>query len=136
MPSKNEPHNNQSPIMVAIADDHEMVRMSLRIFLQMYSDIEVIGEATNGAEALALCTQLNPDIILMDYVMPEMDGVEAANLLREQCPNVQVILLTATVSTDLAPMAYDAGVACLLKKDPSFELHDAIQNVYEHGSCH
>ena len=136
MSSKTAPHANQSPIMVAIADDHEMVRMSLRMYLQMYSDIEVVGEATSGAEALVLCTELHPDVILMDYLMPGMDGVETASLLREQCPDVQVILLTATVSTGLAPQAYDAGVACLLKKDTSFELHDAIQNVYEHGSCH
>jgi DNA-binding NarL/FixJ family response regulator len=123
-------------ILVAIVDDHEMVRMSLTMFLQLYEEIEIIGEASNGAEAIELCARTMPDIVLMDYLMPVMNGVEAARLLCEQYPNIRVMLLTATVEDNLIEQAYAAGVACFASKATSLELYNLIHLVYERGHCH
>src|SRR3989304_9112729 len=82
-------------IKVAIADDHSLVRQGLRRYLDMAEGIEVVGEASNGKELLDLVAAENPDIALVDIRMPEMDGLEAARLMRDQHPKVGVIMLTA-----------------------------------------
>src|ERR1044071_3333841 len=106
----------QSRILVAIVDDHEMVRMSLAMFLQLHEDIEIIGVAENGAEYLELCANMLPDIVLMDYLMPGLNGLGVTRQLLERYPEIRVILLTATVEDDLAEQAYAAGAICFASK--------------------
>ena len=126
---------SSEPIHVLIVDDHEMVRLSLSILLQTYDDIVVDGEAATASEAVTLCAEKQPDIILIDYLMPEMNGVEATRLLREKYPELRVIMMSATLNSSLEQEAYDAGAACFLKKDINFDLYQKIHRVYETGHC-
>jgi DNA-binding NarL/FixJ family response regulator len=82
-------------IRVVIADDHSMVRQGLKVFLSLDPELEVIGEAVNGKQAVELAHNLHPDVILMDLVMPVMSGVEATALIRQQLSDVEVIALTS-----------------------------------------
>ncbi|MEO8396762.1 MAG: response regulator transcription factor, partial [Chloroflexota bacterium] len=72
--------NPQTPIRIVIVDDHAMLRTGLAVFLKSYADLELVGEATNGKEALAVCAEKQPDVVLMDLMMPIMDGVTATHL--------------------------------------------------------
>ena len=104
-------------IRVLIVDDHYMVREGLKVFLSNTDDIDVVGEAADGAEAVELCPQLNPDVVLMDILMPEMDGAAATARIRAACPAVQVIALTSFVEEALVEQALDAGAISYLLKD-------------------
>ena len=116
------------PIRVLIADDHSMVRTGLATFLRTKADLELVGEARDGQEATRLCEQLQPDVILMDLVMPRMDGVTATRAIREQWPQVQVIALTSFKDKDLVQDALRAGAISYLLKDVSVdELAEAIR---------
>jgi DNA-binding NarL/FixJ family response regulator len=95
------PPNLDSPIRVMVVDDHTVVRGGLATFLLAYEDLILVGEASNGVEAVAVCGLCNPDVILMDLVMPEMDGATATRIIRENYPNVQVIALTSFKEDDL-----------------------------------
>ena len=83
------------PIRVMLVDDHTMVRRGLATFLMVYDDFKLVGEAENGANAIQLCAEVLPDVILMDMVMPEMEGASATRAIRQQFPQVQVIALTS-----------------------------------------
>ncbi|MED3661079.1 response regulator transcription factor [Ureibacillus sp. FSL K6-8385] len=104
-------------IRVLIADDHHVVRRGLQFFLKTQKDIEVVGEAKNGAEALRLVEQLQPDIVLMDLVMPEMDGIEATKKIKARWPEVQVLMLTSFSDKDHVLPAIEAGAAGYQLKD-------------------
>ena len=104
-------------IRVLIADDHAVVREGLRSFLGMLSDIEIVGEATNGEEALAEVRRVQPDVVLMDLVMPEVDGVEATRRITTDHPQVKVIVLTSFVDDEKISRAIRAGAASYLLKD-------------------
>jgi NarL family two-component system response regulator LiaR len=117
-----------SPIRVLIADDHSMVRAGLATFIKVKSDLDLVGEARNGQEALRLCEQSRPDVILMDLVMPKMDGVAATQVIREQWPQVQIIALTSFKDKDMVQGALRAGAISYLLKDVSVdELAEAIR---------
>ena len=119
-----EPH----PIRVMIVDDHDMVRKGLATFLKVKADLELVGEASNGQEALHVCEQAQPDVILMDLVMPQMNGVAATRAIRERCPQIQVIALTSFKEKDLVQGALEAGaIGYLLKNVSTDELADAIR---------
>ena len=105
------------PIKVMIVDDHLMARDGLKVFLSIHDDIEVIADTDSGQQALELCHQLQPDVILMDIVMPEMDGPTATALIMEQYPQVRVIALTTFVEGDLVQKALQAGAISYLLKD-------------------
>jgi NarL family two-component system response regulator LiaR len=100
-----------------IADDHEIVREGLRTFLSEEPDIEVLGEATNGAEAVTLAARLRPDVVLMDLVMPEMEGIEATRRLLEVSPSSQVLVLTSFSENHKVREAIQAGAIGYLLKD-------------------
>ena len=105
-----------------IADDHAIVRSSLRVVISTYEDIAVIGEAANGQEAVALCAQMHPDLVLMDLIMPIMDGVTATRLIRQSCPDTRVLVLTSGTEPDLIADALQAGAQGCLQKCISSEV--------------
>jgi two-component system, NarL family, response regulator LiaR len=108
-------------IRLLITDDHAVVRDSLRVVMSTYDDIEVIGEAANGQEAVELCEQIHPDLVLMDLVMPIMDGVTATKLIRQCCPETRVLVLTSGTDPDLITDALSAGAKGYLQKYVSSE---------------
>jgi NarL family two-component system response regulator LiaR len=114
-----------------IVDDHDMVRKGLATFLRVNPDLELIGEAKNGREALLLCEKGTPDVILMDLIMPELDGVTATHAIREKWPNVQVIALTSFQEEQLVQDALKAGAISYLLKNVSVDdLAEAIRCAY------
>lgn len=110
-----------TPIRVMLVDDHTMVRRGLATFLQVYDDLELVGEADDGAAAIQLCAQVQPNVVLMDMIMPEMDGVTATRTIRQQFPLVQVIALTSFKEETLVQSAIQAGAIGYLLKDISAE---------------
>lgn len=119
------------PIRVLLVDDHEMVRQGLATFLMVYDDLELAGEASNGSDALQVCEQVNPDVVLMDLIMPELDGVAATRAIRKQFPAVQVLALTSFKDEELVKNALQAGaIGYLLKDVTADELAEAIRAAY------
>jgi NarL family two-component system response regulator LiaR len=117
-----------SPIRVMIVDDHSMVRTGLATFLEVSDNLELVGEAINGQEALDLCERVRPDVILMDLVMPKMDGVTATRIIRERWPHVQVVALTSFQEKELVQDILKAGAISYLLKDVSIDdLTEAVQ---------
>lgn len=116
------------PIRVLIVDDHAMVRKGLGAFLRVAPDLELVGEAGSGAEALRACADYRPDVVLMDLVMPEMDGATATRHIREEHPDIQVIALTSFQEKELVQNAVQAGaISYLLKHVSAEELTEAIR---------
>ena len=119
-------------ITVLIVDDHAIVRQGLRTFLDLVEDIEVIGEAANGLEALEQARELQPDVVLLDLVMPELGGIEVLPKLRECCSDSQIIILTSFGEDDKVFPAIRAGAqGYLLKDTPPNEIADAIRDASE-----
>ncbi|TKD68806.1 response regulator [Pseudalkalibacillus hwajinpoensis] len=100
-----------------LADDHLMVRKGLRLFLQSQPDIEIVGEASTGLEAVTLAEQLQPDVVLMDLIMPEMDGIEATKQLKQKYPGMKIIILTSFSDQDHVLPAIRAGAEGYQLKD-------------------
>ena len=111
----------ENAIRVMIVDDHSMVRRGLATILKVRPDLELVAEASNGHEAIELCHQFQPDVVLMDLVMPEMSGAEATQLIIDQCPNTQVIALTSFQEKELVREALQAGAISYLLKNVSAE---------------
>jgi NarL family two-component system response regulator LiaR len=119
---------DQDPIRVMIVDDHTMVRRGLAAMLKVKPDLTLVGEASNGQEALQVCEAVRPDVILMDLVMPRMDGTTAIRAVRRHWPGVQVIVLTSFKDKDLVQEALQAGaISYLLKNVSSDDLAQAIR---------
>jgi NarL family two-component system response regulator LiaR len=120
--------SESGPIRVMVVDDHAMVRTGLATFLQVSDDLDLVGQATNGQEAVELCERFQPDVILMDLVMPEMDGVTATRIIRERWPQVQVIALTSFQEKELVQDALEAGAISYLLKNLSIDdLTEAVR---------
>jgi len=116
-------------IRLLLAEDHVLVRQSIRAFLQG-ADFEVVGEAGTGVEAVQLALELQPDLVIMDVHLPEMNGIEATRRIRQQCPNIQVIALTAYNEKAYKRALSEAGAAAFVLKTAEFsELLTAIQQV-------
>lgn len=116
------------PIRVMLVDDHAMVRRGLATFLKAFDDLELAGEADSGESALELCAKILPDVILMDLMMPEMDGATATRNIRTQFPEVQVVALTSFKEQEMVQNALEAGAIGYLLKDVSAnELARAIR---------
>ena len=122
---------NSAPIRVMIVDDHGMVRRGLATILRVKPDLELVGEANNGREALEVCAEVLPDVILMDLVMPEMTGAEAIAAIREKWPSVQIIALTSFQEKELVRDALKAGaLSYLLKNVSADDLAAAIREAH------
>lgn len=106
-------------IRVLIVDDHAMVRTGLATFIRVKPDLELVGEARDGQEALRLCERLQPDVVLMDLVMPRLDGAAATRAICERFPHVQVIALTSFKETELVQGALEAGAIGYLLRNAS-----------------
>jgi NarL family two-component system response regulator LiaR len=119
------------PIRVLIVDDHIVVRQGLRAFLSVQSDVEIVGEAEDGEDAVRQAQDLVPDVVLMDLVMPKLDGIEALRQIRALSPSTKVIVLTTFADDDKVFAAVKAGASGYLLKDVQpADLADAIRTVY------
>ena len=119
-------------IRLLIVDDHKVVRNGLRVFISLYDDIEVVGEAKDGQQAFEQCAAARPDVVLMDMVMPVMDGPTAIRIIRERFPHVQVVALTSFDEEEYVQRAIEAGAVGYLYKDvEEEELVGAIRSARE-----
>lgn len=118
-------------VRIMIVDDHKVVRSGIGAFLQVFDDFELVGEASNGQEAIEKCEKLKPDVILMDLVMPEMDGAQATRVIKKKYPGIQVIILTSYKEDNLVEEALKAGaIGYLLKNVSAEELSSAIKQAH------
>ncbi|MCX8063156.1 MAG: response regulator transcription factor [Anaerolineales bacterium] len=118
-------------IRVLIVDDHDMLREGLISFLKAYPEFELVGEASSGKEAIELCLRLEPDVVLMDLLMPEMDGITAIRHIHHTQPNIRLIALSSFGEEDLIKGALEAGATSYLLKNVSAqELADAIRSTH------
>ena len=118
-------------IRVMIVDDHQMVREGLKVLLSTCEDILVVGEAADGRDAVEECRRIGPDVVLMDVMMPVMDGAAATAEITATCPGTRVIALTSFVDPEYVQLALDAGAISYLLKDARPEaltqaIHDAV----------
>lgn len=119
-------------IRLMIVDDHDMLRSGLKVFLESIDGLELVGEASSGIAAVQLCSQLVPDVVLMDLKMPGMDGVTTIRKIRESQPDMRFVVLTSFVDEDTVQSAMQAGASGYLMKNASIEeLHRAILRAYE-----
>jgi len=117
-----------SPIKVLVVDDHPVAQAGLALFLQSYSDMRLVGTVSTGYEAKAFCEHLQPDVILMDMKLPDMEGVTAIQLIREEHPRIKVIAFSTFADGELVERAVQAGASgYLLKTATAEELADAIR---------
>lgn len=117
-----------SPIRILLVDDHAVVRSGLKTFLMVYDDLELVGEASDGREAIQKCAELQPDVVLMDLVMPDVDGATATQVIRSRWPAVQVVVLTSFKEDDLVQGALRAGAIGYLLKNAS--ANDLVQAIH------
>jgi len=123
--------SESSRIRVMIVDDHDVLRSGLKFSLLAFEDLELVGEARNGQEAVRLCGTYQPDVVLMDMLMPDMDGIEATQAIRERYPQVRVLALSSFYDQDLVHRALQAGVTGYLVKGISAaELVEAVHAVH------
>jgi len=123
--------NASQTIHVMLVDDHNVVRSGLATFLRAYDDLELVGEAKNGSEALNLCREKKPDVILMDLMMPEMDGIAATRAILADYPEIKIIAMTSFEDGELVQGVLAAGaISYLLKNVTSDELALAIRAAF------
>jgi DNA-binding NarL/FixJ family response regulator len=126
---------NAAPIRVLLADDHDILRQGLKLLLGLQQDMQVVGEARTGREAVALALELTPDVVVMDITMPDMDGLEACRHIRAQQPATQVLILTMHESEEYFLQALRMGAAgYLVKKAAPTELHMALRAIAHGGA--
>jgi NarL family two-component system response regulator LiaR len=119
-------------IRVLITDDHGVVRQGLRMFLSLDPEIQVVGEAANGQEAVAMARELQPDVVLMDLLMPVMDGLQATQTIRTEMPEVEILALTSVLEGTSVTRAIRAGaIGYLLKDTDAEQLHRALRGAAE-----
>src|SRR5260370_10320367 len=127
--------NLTAPIRVLLADDHDILRYGLKMLLGLQPDMQVVGEARTGQEALEMAQELQPDVVVMDITMPEMDGLQACRIMRSLQPATQVLFLTIHASEEYFLQALRMGAAgYLVKKAAPTELHMAIREVAHGGA--
>ncbi len=121
-----------TPIRVMIADDHDLYRRGMQVVVELDGTAQVVGEASNGAEAVEVCQRVNPEVVLMDVRMPGVGGIEACRLIREAVPSARILMLTMSDDESDLFEAIKAGASGYLLKDlPGEEVADAIRRVYD-----
>jgi DNA-binding NarL/FixJ family response regulator len=128
MQDERSPEKRSTPARLVLVDDHHLLRRGFRSLLAGEPDLEVIGEASNGREAIELCQRLHPDFVLMDVRMPEMDGLAATREIKHEHPNIAVLIMSMHENTDYLLEALDAGAAGYVLKDtPAERLISAVR---------
>ena len=123
--------NETEKIRVMVVDDHLVVREGLTTLLETFPDFKLVGEASSGQEAIHLCDQLEPDVVLMDLVMPDLSGVEATRIIRQRHPDCQVLAVTSFKETEMVRGVLEAGaIGYLLKTVSAEELAEAIRSAH------
>jgi DNA-binding NarL/FixJ family response regulator len=118
-----------APVRVVLVEDNEVFREALELLLGLRNDIQVVGSIEDGTKVVELCRELDPDVVVMDYRLPALDGVEATKALREACPDVAVVCLTASANLREVDALLAAGaVACLTKDEPLDKIVETILN--------
>jgi DNA-binding NarL/FixJ family response regulator len=118
------------PIRLVLVEDNDVFREALELLLGLRSDVEIVGTAGDGAEAIELCRRLRPDVVLLDYRLPALDGVQAARAIRDTSPRTAVVCLTASANARETEALYEAGaVECLTKDRELDEIMAAVQRV-------
>jgi DNA-binding NarL/FixJ family response regulator len=130
------PDRSPQPIRVLLVDDHGMVRRGLRGYLELLDDIEIVGEAENGRQALEAARALRPDVVLMDLLMPEMDGIAATAAIRAELPDVEIVALTSFVEEARVTAALEAGAAGFILKDADADDVAAAIRAAHRGEVH
>lgn len=126
----NQHNSKESILRVLLADDHPLMREALCAAIEDESDLRVVGEAANGAEAIQLWSKLKPDVVVMDLFMPGVDGLQAINQIREQDPQARILVLTSSIDESMVVAAVQAGVlGYALKDSQRTELLEAIRQV-------
>lgn len=127
-------HSSMNMIRIVLADDHDILRQGLALLLGIQNDMQIIGEARTGPEAIAVTEALLPDVVVMDITMPEMDGLEACSHIRKKLPGVQVLMLTMHESEEYFLKALRMGAAgYIVKKAAPHELQAAVRIVAQGG---
>ena len=117
-----------TPIRVVLVEDNQVFREALELLLGLRDDIEVVASVADGTEAVPACQEHNPDVVVMDYRLPGLDGVQATRAVRDACPNVRVVVLTASANLREMDALREAGaVACLTKDTDLEEIIGTIQ---------
>lgn len=129
-------HVDDAKIRVLIVDDHAVVRMGLRSFFELLDDIEVIGEAADGSEGVAVARRLEPDVVLMDLLMPNMDGITAIERIKAERPDTEIVTMTSFIEEAKVTAALEAGASGYVLKDAEAEeVAQAVRAAY-HGEVH
>ena len=128
--------DDSSRIRVLIVDDHSVVRMGLRVFFDLQDDIEVVGEASDGSEGVAMARRLEPDVVLMDLLMPNMDGVTAIGRIKAERPETEIVTMTSFIEEEKVTAALEAGASGYVLKDAEAEeVATAVRAAYA-GEVH
>ncbi len=131
----NHPIPNGAPLRIMLVDDHDMVRRGMSVFLQALPDMELVGEAADGEEALALVAETRPDVVLMDVLMPGMGGIEATRRIRSAYPAIQILMLSSSKEEEAIKAALQAGaIGYVLKNISIEEMAQALRNA-AHGQA-
>ncbi len=121
-------HSKPSRIRVVAVDDDDIVRSTMEVFLGAFDDLQMVGQAANGEEAVKLCAETQPDVVLMDVKMPVMDGIAATRLIRQQFPQIQVVALSAYADREQVAQVMSAGAFIFMSKNVSTDqLADSIR---------
>jgi two-component system, NarL family, response regulator LiaR len=128
--------NDTAPIRVLIVDDHAVVRTGLKVFLDLQPDMEVVGEAADGSEGVAMARRLEPDVILMDLLMPNMDGVTAIGRIKSERPETEIVTMTSFIEEEKVTSALEAGASGYVLKDAEAEEVAAAVRAAYAGEVH
>ncbi len=126
----------RSGIRILLVDDHSVVRTGLRVFFDLQDDFEVVGEAADGSEGVAMTRRLHPDVVLMDLLMPTMDGVTAIGRIKAELPEVEIVTMTSFLEESKVTAALEAGAAGYVLKDASAEEVAAAVRAAHAGEVH
>ena len=128
--------NDTAPIRVLIVDDHAVVRTGLKVFLDLQPDMEVVGEAADGSEGVAMARRLEPDVVLMDLLMPNMDGVTAIGRIKAERPEIEIVTMTSFIEEEKVTSALEAGASGYVLKDAEAEEVAAAVRAAHAGEVH